>query len=152
MKQSILKIYFNLIIMMDQSQTAVYRIIDANCNRLREGVRTIEEYYRFVRSDAAATRELKDLRHNIRQALETLDQPSLLSARESNVDVGKPSSQSESERIDAGAVVSAAWKRCQEAARVLEEYLKIVDAAAAEKFKQIRFSIYQLEKKLKDAG
>ena len=46
----------------------VRRIIDANLNRAREGLRAVEEYARFVVEDAAATERLKTLRHDLARA------------------------------------------------------------------------------------
>lgn len=41
------------------------RIIDANLNRAREGLRTAEEYARLVLNDARAAQALKDVRREL---------------------------------------------------------------------------------------
>ena len=39
------------------------RIIDANLNRLREGIRVLEDIYRFVLNNKEIALKLKNLRH-----------------------------------------------------------------------------------------
>ena len=39
-------------------------------------------------------------------------------------------------------------KRAQESARVLEESFKLIDTVEAERFKQIRYALYNIEKEL----
>ncbi len=41
------------------------RIIDANLNRLGEGLRLLEEIARFMLDDAALTQQLKTMRHEL---------------------------------------------------------------------------------------
>ena len=63
------------------------RIIDANINRLGEGLRVLEEFARMTLNDAALTQKLKDVRHKTLKVDATL-QKRLLSARDSAADVG----------------------------------------------------------------
>jgi len=123
------------------------RILDANANRLREGLRTLEEYVRFVENSPRLTRRLKALRHQLRSALSGIPEEGLLAARNSGGDIGKPSNVSERARSSLRSVAAANFKRCQEAARVMEEYAKLLDSNAAERFKEIRFALYDLEKR-----
>ena len=44
------------------------QIIDANVNRIGEGLRVIEEYTRFVRSNETLTQKLSSIRKHIHQA------------------------------------------------------------------------------------
>ena len=44
---------------------AVYRVLDANLNRLREALRVVEEYYRFIESRSDVCAGLKSLRHSL---------------------------------------------------------------------------------------
>jgi len=131
---------------------SVLRIIDANANRVREGLRVIEEYYRFALDDEDTTRRVKSLRHRVTEAVATLgDQKSLLESRDSQDDVGaRSSAESEQTRTSVQAVVAAAFKRVEEGLRVLEEYTKLLpgDEAAA-RFKTLRFDVYTIEKELR---
>ena len=44
------------------------QIIDANVNRIGEGLRVIEEYTRFVRSNESLTNQLSAIRKRVNQA------------------------------------------------------------------------------------
>lgn len=144
---------------MTALQKDIYRIIDANLNRAREGLRVMEEIARFILSDAEITKRLKDLRHSLSRITEGLPAGSreLLRARDSQGDVGaRTYTESEAKREDYYQIVSANMGRCQESIRVLEEFSKQIRAEAGLKFKEIRFSLYTLEKeileKLEDLG
>ena len=39
------------------------RLIDANLNRLREGIRVVEDIFRYVYNDKQTALKLKELRH-----------------------------------------------------------------------------------------
>lgn len=120
------------------------RIIDANLNRLNEGIRVVEDLFRYAYNHTELARALKTLRH---QAMipELYDQ--LLNARNANDDVLRPSQKSELERADQNALFIANFKRAQEAARVLEELLKLYNTSLSEAFKQIRYELYTQEKR-----
>ena len=129
-------------------QNSLYRILDANLNRLREGVRVVEEYFRFLKEDEECAYALKNVRHNVRNIEEGLSRKELLQSRESATDMfseGMVANEGERESID--ALVIANLKRAQEAARVLEEYLKVSSVPQkAEVAKEIRFALYGIEK------
>ncbi|MEW6723830.1 MAG: hypothetical protein AB1331_02760 [Bacillota bacterium] len=120
----------------------VWRIIDANLNRAREGLRVLEEAVRFLLDDAALTREIKELRH----LLAVAPRPELLEARDTGDDVGTAlEGRAEGERNSLVQVLAANCKRLQEALRVLEEYGKLV-GLNHRVFKEARYRSYQLEK------
>ena len=50
----------------------VERLIDANLNRLKEGIRVIEDINRYIYDDASLTSQLKTLRHKL-QTIYSLD-------------------------------------------------------------------------------
>jgi len=130
----------------------VLRIIDANANRVREGLRVIEEYYRFVLDDKDTTSQLKALRHEVTDAvIAVADEHKLMISRDSAQDVGMGSVvQSEGHRSSLRAVVAAAFKRVEEGLRALEEYTKLAAGQqAGERFKTLRFEVYTLEKEIR---
>lgn len=131
------------------NRSAVFRVLDANLNRLREGIRVVEEYYRFVLNDAVESKILKSLRHEIRQIEAGLDREELLAGRESDHDLFRSGSEArERERSGIEELVIANIRRSQEASRVLEEYLKLIEISPlSEIAKEIRFSLYSLEKR-----
>lgn len=134
---------------MPGSKSAVFRVLDANLNRLREGLRVVEEYCRLVQNDRSF-KQLKKIRHLLR----TLYPPTLeslcLQARQADDDVGNQTFNfGEANRDDAHAVLRAGLKRSQEASRVIEEYAKIINENdVSRQAKSLRFSLYTLEKKL----
>ncbi len=129
---------------------AVYRIIDANLNRLREALRVIEEYYRFVQSDEKIAGELKLLRHSLEELDEGFDRENLLASRDTETDpFAYKTREEELSRKGVAGISAANFKRSQEAARVLEEYIKVSKKPGlSEKAKHIRFSLYSLEKRM----
>ncbi len=128
----------------------IYRIIDANLNRAREGMRVVEEVARFYYNNAKLSSQLKALRHDLTKvAKKSFNQDMLLLFRDSLKDVGADSmSGLEKKRADIHSIVQANLRRSQEAARVLEEFGKLVNPDSARSFKRIRFKLYTLEKEI----
>ena len=121
---------------------SLYRVIDANLNRLKEGVRVIEDIARYVNNDKALASKLKEIRHQSRID----DIQNLLGSRDSVNDVLRPTVVSEMNRDSLESIIIANYKRAQESSRVLEELYKIVDPKLSENFKSLRYALYQLEK------
>jgi len=132
------------------AEDKLYRILDANANRAREGLRVVEEYLRLGRDDAAFSARLKGMRHSITEAIVyTGLGDKLIGERESDTDVGAtPPEGSEGNRTDMRHIVTANLRRSQEALRVLEEYSKLVSKNACAEFKRLRFEAYTLEKEI----
>ncbi len=120
----------------------LFRVIDANLNRLKEGIRVIEDIARYLRNDKDLATQLKTLRHQSRID----DIRPLLASRDSDNDVLRPTVKSEMNRESLDDILIANYKRAQESSRVLEEMYKIVDPKLSETFKSIRYSLYSLEK------
>ena len=128
----------------------IIRLIDANANRLTEGLRVCEDIARFILDDRSATRRLKSIRHRAFFALKHLgaDKALLLKFRDSGADVGKMSIKSERKRCTLTDIFKANAKRSEESMRVLEEFAKLSSVASADAFKQMRFELYSLEKSI----
>lgn len=129
---------------------SVLRIIDANLNRLREALRVIEEYVRFIMTDKALSVEMKNLRHSLEQIEKGVGRRNLLCFRDTSNDpfAGKNLDE-ELNRQNPEDVLSANFKRAQEAARVLEEYVKLSEPVkTSQTAKTIRFRLYKAEKKI----
>ena len=122
------------------------RLLDANLNRLREGIRVIEDIYRYILNDKETSVRLKTLRHKIR--VDFYEQ--LLNSRDIKNDVLKQSTKSEQLRSDLNAIIIANFKRAQESSRVLEEFTKLIDINLSENFKSIRYELYDIEKNIKN--
>jgi len=120
------------------------RVIDANLNRAREGLRVIEDTARFVTENNSAFEELREARHSLDKITRNI-YPELLSQRDSNSDKGRTIKE-EKKRKGAESLLSANFRRVEESLRVLEEYGKIISRGAAPVFKKLRFKAYALEK------
>ncbi len=117
------------------------RLIDANLNRLREGLRVIEDIFRYIYNDKENASRLKKIRHQSRLNFYS----ELLSSRDIKNDVLKKSTTSEQKREDLNSILIANFKRAQESARVLEEFTKLFSIENSETFKAIRYELYDLE-------
>jgi thiamine-phosphate pyrophosphorylase len=126
----------------------VLRILDANANRAREALRVIEDAARFALDGAQLCRGLKELRHDLQAATAAHLADAILN-RDTPGDVGtKAKTPSELVRDDLPHIVTAAGKRLGEALRVIEECLKALDPPAAAKVESIRYSFYDIERRL----
>ncbi|PHR54303.1 MAG: thiamine-phosphate pyrophosphorylase [Arcobacter sp.] len=120
----------------------LYRVIDANLNRLKEGIRVIEDMARYADNNKDISSRLKTLRH-----LAKIDDiKNLLDSRDAQNDVLKMTRESEMERSSINSIIIANYKRAQESSRVLEEVFKLVKPELSERFKKIRYELYTLEK------
>ncbi len=124
------------------------RIIDANLNRSREGLRVCEEIARFVLEDTRLTGKFKKIRHKISRTIKEFPAISktLLECRNSQADVGRKV-LSKSGRKNYKDVFSANIQRVKESLRVLEEFSSIFNQPLSNNFAQLRFQVYELEQK-----
>jgi len=126
----------------------INRIIDANINRTKEGLRVCEEIARFILNSRAITSEFKRVRHKIDGVIKYLPSAGdLLKTRESLADVGRDIYINELKRKDLRDVFFANIQRVKESIRVLEEFTKLINIKLAVEFKKIRYDIYAIEKK-----
>ncbi|CAM4026948.1 thiamine-phosphate pyrophosphorylase [Arcobacter cloacae] len=131
-----------LVLNLNQDMNENYlRLIDANLNRLREGIRVVEDIFRYVYNDKQTAIKLKELRHLSR--LENYIE--LLETRDVKNDVLRSSIKSEQNRGDLYSILIANFKRAQESSRVLEEFTKLTSIKDSENFKYIRYELYNLE-------
>ena len=122
----------------------LFRVIDANLNRLKEGIRVVEDIMRYLNNNKELSSKLKQLRHKSRIE----EQELLLQHRDSINDVLRPTTNSELYRSDIKSVITANFKRAQESSRVLEELFKLQNTTYSENFKYIRYELYTLEKEV----
>jgi len=130
---------------------SVLRIVDANLNRLAEGLRVLEEAARMVLDDAEITRQLKNLRHDLIRN-DVASNVELIQARDSKGDVGADIEVSgEEKQKELPLIIIANSRRAQESLRVLEEMAKVPEIASkldSAKYRKARFELYALEQKL----
>ena len=138
--------------------SAAWRVIDANLNRAREGLRVVEDFARFVANDVQLSGELKSLRHDLVTAAQLLPRDSSedllvsqtpLIHRNTIGDVGTElSTPGERHRHSMADLVTANCRRVQEALRSLEEFGKLLSPDFAAGCKQLRYRAYTVEKGL----
>jgi thiamine-phosphate pyrophosphorylase len=130
---------------MTTPNVPLYRILDANLDRAREGLRVVEEWCRFGLNDLDLVAACKQLR----QELGHWHHNAFRLARDTPGDVGTDLTHAhEASRSDVPAVLQANLCRVQEALRALEEYGKIYDPGMGAACKQMRYQVYTLESKL----
>lgn len=129
----------------------IIRIIDANLNRLAEGLRVLEEVVRMVLDDAVLTDQLKTLRHDLIRSDLSFNTV-LLQSRNSADDVGASLEVAgQNRQEDLVLLVVSNSRRAQESLRVLEEMAKlpeIISILESDKYKRARFALYVLEQKI----
>ena len=125
------------------SEERLYRVIDANLNRLKEGLRVVEDVRRYGFDDLALAKKIKTLRHKSK-----IPQKEFLKFRDAANDVLKPSLKEEQIRLNLDDLQTANIKRAQESARVLEECFKLIDVKISEIFKTVRYELYEIEKEI----
>ena len=124
----------------------IRRVIDANYNRAKEGLRVCEDVCRFVRNDPKATAGLKKVRHGLMRAVAVFGLKDILASRDIARDVGRKTIADESCRRNVADIFFANVQRVKESLRVLEEFAKLKDAAAASGLKKLRYTVYEIEK------
>lgn len=124
------------------AQNAVCRILDANLDRAREGLRILEEWCRFGVNNSDLASECKQMRQELAQ----WHTPQLRAARDTPGDPGTILTHPQEERrAGISELLQANFSRVQEALRVLEEYGKLYDSQMGAVFKQMRYRVYTLE-------
>lgn len=130
-------------------QQKLLRLIDANFNRAKEGVRVSEDIARFVLEDKKLAASFKRMRHDLSRILLAFPVPyaRLLESRNSEEDVAKNHDIRDAKSVKWTDLMTANLKRSQEAIRVLEECSKIISPKHAPHFGRLRFLSYELEKR-----
>jgi len=126
----------------EKDSVKLERLIDANLNRLKEGIRVIEDINRYIYDDSVLTSTLKELRHKLQPAYDQ----KRLRYRDIENDIQKKSISSEMARSNINDLMIANFSRAQESARVLEESFKLIDPFLSELFKEVRYKLYGVEK------
>jgi thiamine-phosphate pyrophosphorylase len=132
---------------LKETEKDIYRILDVNLNRAKEGLRVCEDIARFCLKDALLTRRLRRLRHAITQIFKSsrVDRLRMILERKSTQDLGR-SFANKTRKHSAAHLFLANMQRIKEALRVLEEFLKLLDNQASRNIQHVRFDTYALEK------
>ena len=126
----------------------LYRIVDANFNRAKEGVRVCEDICRFILDKRVCTKEYKMVRHDLSNIMNSIHVVKLIGARNIREDVGKQSVSCEFKRKNVLDIFYANSQRSKESIRVLEEFVKLINKGLAQDLKRLRYQVYDLEKRV----
>lgn len=129
--------------------SSILRLLDANLNRSKEGLRVIEDITRFILNEKKLTQLIKHIRHAITNTIKSNDLYSyndLICKRNIRQDIGKNSILSELKRNNVYDIFIANSQRIKESIRVLEEFNKLINSKEALKLKKIRYRFYDIEK------
>lgn len=134
---------------METASNQTLRIIDANLNRIGEGLRFLDDVGRLLLDDSDLSQQLKNLRHEMVRGDWPFHQR-LLQARDSEGDVGIDLEvPGEEKPRELPIAIVANSRRVQESMRVLEELAKLPGTSLdVEKFRHARFTLYTMEKTL----
>lgn len=128
------------------------RVVDANLNRAREGLRVCEEVARFVLGHSTLTRRLRQVRYELNRVSRPFFSRELFNARDAENDVGrKESHRHRGSHLKCQDLVLANARRVQEALRVLEEFGRFQSVRASQEFERLRFRVYTVERDLLSA-
>jgi thiamine-phosphate pyrophosphorylase len=129
----------------------ILRTIDANINRIGEGLRVLEDISRFIVEDIDSSQQLKSIRHELSKSVGELSL-NLLKNRDVEGDIGAKFDLTTNHQ-DLTAVSRANSKRVEEGLRVLEELAKLPEfknVLSAAELKESRYIVYSIEKTLVD--
>ena len=121
---------------------SVLRLLDANLDRAREGLRVLEDWARFGLDRADLVARTKDMRQRLGRLHHARYKQARHAASDPATGMAHPA-QAERQRPE--AVVAANAARVQEALRVLEEFGRQGDPALAAEAAAIRYALYDLE-------
>jgi thiamine-phosphate pyrophosphorylase len=141
---------------MDISEKEILRIVDANLNRAREGLRVVEELSRFVLEDSGLQKRTKSLRHALASLFRSSRGSRCVGSsgspsnrgldRERLIDWGRDAlAGGESTRKTTGDFVQANFSRVEESLRALEEFSKRFSGGLSPRLCSLRFEVYALE-------
>ena len=123
-------------------QHGVARLLDANLNRAREGLRVVEDWCRLVLQRPELVARLKDYRQRLGQCHSAGLKQARHAASDPATGLAHPAQQG---RSTPRQVVAANCARVQEALRVLEEFGRHGAGELAATAAAIRYGLYDLE-------
>jgi thiamine-phosphate pyrophosphorylase len=127
----------------------VARLLDANLDRAREGLRVLEDWARFGLDRPDLVARTKDLRHRLARVHRDRYKHARHTATDPAAGLSHPA---QAERLSPARVLAANAARAQEALRVLEEFGRAHDPALAQEAARSRYALYDLELELMRSG
>ena len=130
------------------TDTRIARLIDANLDRAREGLRVIEDWCRFGLDQQDLVVPLKDWRQQLGQLHADCYRQARSTATDTAAGLTHPAQQT---RTDSTQVLKANASRVQEALRVIEEFARTGDSELAQTAANVRYALYDHEVRILEA-
>lgn len=128
--------------------TKILRVIDVNFNRSKEGLRVVEDVFRFVLENEVLRKKVRRLRHRLNSLGRSATLKKAIKYRDARNDLGKATDTLEMQRRTISDILYVNIQRLKESTRVLEEFLKLTEPKQVNLIKSIRYSLYTLEKEI----
>jgi hypothetical protein len=129
-------------------EKGILRVIDANFNRCKEGLRVTEDIFRFIIENDSIRKKIRAIRH----ALDSIAQEKIIkkaiTSRNANTDLGRRVDTLELNRKNSIDILYINLQRAKESLRVIEEFFKIMLPGRVAGIKKIRYQLYILEKEI----
>ena len=133
--------------MPENEQHSAFRIIDASYNRAMEGLRVVEEFARMHLNDRLLSKTMKQLRHDLADAITKSSAKSSLDCRDILNDVGTTvQTEAEYQREGVAQIVRSNFARVLQSLRSIEEYSKMAVPEISQEIEGLRYRTYAAEK------
>lgn len=131
-----------------RSRARLLRVLDVNSNRAQEGLRVVEDLVRLCLQSPTQFNALRRVRHALAGVLRGLpvSASERAAARDSEGDPGRRIYPTPIDSVERLLLINL--QRAKEAVRVIEEVSRIVCAEQARRLQQIRFQLYDVERRL----
>jgi len=129
-------------------QNGALRVIDANFNRAKEGLRVIEDILRFIITDETSRKTARHIRHKLTEIIADRSLNHAIKERDPLGDPGKKTDRLEMKRASISDLAYANLQRAKESLRVLEEFYKLISPQKVAALKRLRYRTYFLEKRM----
>lgn len=131
-----------------RSTARLLRVVDANLNRVREGLRVCEDVVRLVLGSRRSFRRVRSLRYALNDCARRLpcSPVELARSRDSRGDLGRRAAPSRA--ASAQQLLLINLQRSKEALRVLEECSRVLCPRHVGGFQRLRFHAYDVERDL----
>jgi len=126
--------------------TKILRVLDVNFNRSKEGLRVVEDIFRFVLENELLRKKTRRLRHKLNGLSHSQTLKKAIRHRDADNDLGKGIDVLEMKRATIADVLYVNMQRVKESTRVLEEFFKLTEPKLVRLIKSIRYDLYTLEK------
>uniref|UniRef100_A0A7C3N5S8 Thiamine-phosphate synthase n=1 Tax=candidate division WOR-3 bacterium TaxID=2052148 RepID=A0A7C3N5S8_UNCW3 len=107
----------------------------------------IEDFIRFENYDEKILADIRNIRAKFYNLRKRIDRKIVLK-RDSDNDPGRDYTYDKNGRKNFEDILRSSFGRCEESSRVIEEIFKVKDVKISKDFKEIRFKLYTLEKKV----